>query len=185
MSDPLWARLLNSDWSDYRGSGARADLLDDDSWLAGLMAETGAENAPLPDAAGRERLRRLRVLLRGIVDALVAGRPAPKASVTELNAILSASPLVRRLVPADGGWALVTSPSAAGVDRAIGAIAASFAEMLAAGEPRRIKICANADCGWVMYDRSRNNTRRWCDAKECGNLIKVRRFRARKRTAAA
>ncbi len=61
------------------------------------------------------------------------------------------------------------------------AIAASFASVLVRGDRARVKICANPDCGWVLYDESRNRTRRWCDVKECGNLIKVRLFRARRR----
>ncbi|MBA3694513.1 MAG: CGNR zinc finger domain-containing protein, partial [Acidobacteria bacterium] len=28
-------------------------------------------------------------------------------------------------------------------------------------------------------DTSRNRTRQWCDMKDCGNLAKVRRFRAK------
>ncbi|MCL6580471.1 MAG: CGNR zinc finger domain-containing protein [Firmicutes bacterium] len=47
------------------------------------------------------------------------------------------------------------------------------------------KVCANADCGWLFYDDSRNRSRRWCDGRYCGNLIKVRRFRAKVRSSAA
>jgi predicted RNA-binding Zn ribbon-like protein len=54
---------------------------------------------------------------------------------------------------------------------------------MSTGDPTRIKICANSDCGWVIYDQSRNRTRRWCDKTECGNVIKVRRHRQRKRAA--
>lgn len=49
------------------------------------------------------------------------------------------------------------------------------------GEHTRVKICANPDCGWVIYDESRNQTRRWCSAADCGNLIKVRKHRRNKR----
>ena len=72
-------------------------------------------------------------------------------------------------------------PHASGVTRALGEVAASFAELLATGDPTRIKVCANRDCGWVMYDESRNRTRRWCESTGCGNLIKVRRYRERHR----
>jgi len=36
---------------------------------------------------------------------------------------------------------------------------------------------------WAFYDESKNRSRRWCSAAECGNLIKVRRFRERQRAA--
>jgi predicted RNA-binding Zn ribbon-like protein len=72
-------------------------------------------------------------------------------------------------------------PHASGVTRALGEVAASFAELLATGDPTRIKVCANRDCGWFVYDESRNRTRRWCESTGCGNLIKVRRYRERHR----
>ncbi|WP_141639042.1 CGNR zinc finger domain-containing protein, partial [Paenibacillus riograndensis] len=39
----------------------------------------------------------------------------------------------------------------------------------------------NPDCLWVYYDDTRNRSKRYCDDKMCGNLMKVRRFRARKK----
>jgi predicted RNA-binding Zn ribbon-like protein len=42
----------------------------------------------------------------------------------------------------------------------------------------------NADCLWVYYDDTRNRSKRYCDDKACGNLMKVRRFRARKKAEA-
>ena len=61
----------------------------------------------------------------------------------------------------------------------LAAIVGSFAEILAFGEPERIKICQNPDCLWIFYDNSKNHSRKWCEnATGCGNLIKVRRFRA-------
>ncbi|MBK6315514.1 MAG: CGNR zinc finger domain-containing protein [Blastocatellia bacterium] len=59
-------------------------------------------------------------------------------------------------------------------------IVASLADVLAAHETHRLKLCGNPDCRWVFYDESKNRTRRWC-ADSCGNLIKVRRFRKARR----
>jgi predicted RNA-binding Zn ribbon-like protein len=58
-------------------------------------------------------------------------------------------------------------------------VAASAAELLAEGEPARLRVCANSACSWMFYDETRNSSRRWCEGAICGNLIKVRRFRAR------
>jgi predicted RNA-binding Zn ribbon-like protein len=60
-------------------------------------------------------------------------------------------------------------------------IAASFARTLADGEKSRLRICDNPDCLWVYYDDTRNRSKRYCDDKMCGNLLKVRRFRARQK----
>lgn len=104
--------------------------------------------------------------------------------LTQLNRFLAAAPVVRRLELGDESSAVQLAPTATGIDSILGEVAASFADMVAKGDPKRIKICANSDCGWVIYDNSRNRTRRWCDKTECGNLIKVRRHRQRKRAEA-
>jgi predicted RNA-binding Zn ribbon-like protein len=45
----------------------------------------------------------------------------------------------------------------------------------------RLKMCANPDCHWVFYDRSRNQQGNWCDMAVCGNRLKNRQLRARRR----
>ncbi|MNW66741.1 CGNR zinc finger [compost metagenome] len=60
-------------------------------------------------------------------------------------------------------------------------IASSFAAALVEKETSRFRICENPDCLWVYYDDTRNRSKRYCDDKLCGNLMKVRRFRARKK----
>jgi len=179
--DPLWADLVNSDWHDYRGSGAREDRISNDGWLRRFLARSGWAVDRLPDVRGRESLRQLRRLMRRVTDAVRSGRRPSTADVKTLNRILEAAPLVRRLARGPAGTEVVLEPLADGLDLAMGEVVASFAAMLAEGEPTRIKICANPDCRWVMYDSSRNQSRRWCDKKDCGNLIKVRRHRRRQR----
>ena len=43
----------------------------------------------------------------------------------------------------------------------------------------RLRVCANPLCRFVLVDRSRNATRRWCEMAVCGNRGKGRRFRHR------
>jgi len=182
--DPLWADLVNSDWHDHRGTGAREDRLGNDAWLGRFLARAGWSGDRLPGDGDREALRRLRALLRRIVDAVRTDGIVPDADLAALNQVLGASPVARRLVQTEDGRSVVLDPVGDGIETVLGPVAASFVTMLAEGEPERIKVCANPDCGWVIYDSSRNRTRRWCEAAECGNLVKVRRHRARKRAAA-
>jgi predicted RNA-binding Zn ribbon-like protein len=49
------------------------------------------------------------------------------------------------------------------------------------GSWSRLKMCANPDCRWVFYDRSRNQQGNWCDMAVCGNRLKNRQLRARRR----
>ncbi len=181
--DPLWADLINSDWHDHRGSGEREDRLWNDSWLRRFLERAGWRGDHLPDEPQRRQLRLLRELLRQIVDTVRDGGELRADQLDALNRELAAAPLVRRLEQGRAGPAVELTPLAEGLELVNGAVVASFAAMLAEGEPQRIKICANPDCGWVMYDESRNRSRRWCDKTECGNLIKVRRHRRRKAEA--
>jgi predicted RNA-binding Zn ribbon-like protein len=45
----------------------------------------------------------------------------------------------------------------------------------------RLKVCANPDCRWAFYDRSRNQQGNWCNMAVCGNRLKNRELRARRR----
>jgi predicted RNA-binding Zn ribbon-like protein len=49
------------------------------------------------------------------------------------------------------------------------------------GTWQRLKACDNPDCQWAFYDRSRNRQGAWCDMASCGNRLKNREFRARRR----
>lgn len=56
------------------------------------------------------------------------------------------------------------------------------ADLLASPDAARLRICADADCGWFFVDRSRNGFRRWCSMADCGTKQKSRR-RAAKQSA--
>lgn len=173
--------FLNSDWRDWRGSGRRADRLDRPAFLEALLRQWGLD-APVPaDAGTRFALGELRARMRSMAEALDAGRPLDADDVAALNRAMAQASFHPRLVPDGGGYRLEQVPSAEGWPLVIGRIAASFAELLADGDARRVKVCANDACRWVFFDESRNRSRRWCDPRTCGNLVKVRRFRARRR----
>jgi predicted RNA-binding Zn ribbon-like protein len=49
------------------------------------------------------------------------------------------------------------------------------------GSWRRLKVCANLECQWAFFDRSRNQQGSWCEMATCGNRLKNRELRARRR----
>ena len=49
------------------------------------------------------------------------------------------------------------------------------------GRWARLKLCANPDCRWAYFDRSRNQQGNWCNMAVCGNRLKNRELRARRR----
>jgi predicted RNA-binding Zn ribbon-like protein len=75
---------------------------------------------------------------------------------------------------------LETVPASRGtVDQTIGTVA--IAIMAAQREDcwKRFKACRH--CEWVFYDRSKNQSGRWCSMNACGGRAKVAAFREREK----
>lgn len=127
-------------------------------------------------------LRRARELLRDLASANIAGRGFDPATIEDLAEItaygrLSVSldatdSLQTHLVPAAGQTPVLT---------VLSMVLASIHDAVGTDAWRRVKACANEDCRWLFYDRSRSRTRRWCDMKACGNIVKARAYRRRHR----
>jgi len=76
-------------------------------------------------------------------------------------------------------WSVRVSP----VEAALGPVALAAVRLFTEGDFQRIRECGGHACGWLFYDRSKNNRRRWCEMEVCGNRAKQRRLAARRREA--
>ncbi len=76
-------------------------------------------------------------------------------------------------------WSVRASP----IEAALGPIALAAVRLFTDGDFHRIRECGGHACGWLFYDRSKNNRRRWCEMEVCGNRAKQRRLAARRRGA--
>ena len=76
-------------------------------------------------------------------------------------------------------WTLSVFP----LEAALGPIALSAVALLTQGDLTRVKQCGGVACGWLFYDETKNNRRRWCEMEVCGNRAKQRRRAARGREA--
>ena len=47
-------------------------------------------------------------------------------------------------------------------------------ELLTTDLKERIKECPN--CGWLYLDKSKSNSRIWCNMKTCGNTMKIKKY---------
>lgn len=108
--------------------------------------------------------------LRDTITMLVAGESTAggAGSVTASFAVSDTGDV--RLEPAGSGWRWLAS--------------ALWTEILLSqqdGTWRRIKRCHNHHCASTFYDRSKNNSGVWHDAKTCGNVANLRASRARRR----
>ncbi len=178
MDRDIWIDLLNSDWHDHLGTGAREDRLENPRWLDGYLSRWGLDLGGVPGERIRLGFRRLRESIRAIADRIVARKKVPAADWHRLNAYLERVSFIRRVRVKGSEAEIVESPIGEKLNVAMAAVARSFAESMAREDLSRLKICQNKDCLWVFMDASRNRSRRWCE-DTCGNLMKVRRYRDR------
>ena len=144
-----------------------------------------AQVASQPAAATRDlaRVRTLREALREVADAVVLRRAPRVGALETVNRALHARQVIE-LVPAPDGVSVDHRHVGDPIDDALARLADPLVSELTAGDPSRIRICANETCQWVFYDTSRTGRRRWCDMATCGNRAKAARHRARAKSAA-
>lgn len=104
-------------------------------------------------------------------------------AVAQVNALLAdthASPwLTRHLEMPE--WHLHLASQRDPLAQRMGAeMAMALADLIRAGELRRLKICAAPNCDAVVMDLSRNRSRIFCDTGNCGNRLHVAAYRERR-----
>lgn len=175
--DALYLDFVNSEFRDFRGRWVRDDLQQTE-WLETFLLKWGLQVDELPNAATRATLIALRTLLYRVIETLIEGQ-ITDSNYAELNVVLLKGTLSRHLVKDTRGCHVDMVPVKRDWDWVQAEVVASFASMLAYQDPKRLKICANANCRWVFYDESKSRTKQYCTSNKCANLVKVRRFRAR------
>jgi predicted RNA-binding Zn ribbon-like protein len=131
--------------------------------------------APLPPADVEQALEFREALRRLLL--VNSGEEADPEALAVLERASSAARLSMRF-ERDGTPALL--PRAGGLDGAIGRILAVVYASMADGSWTRLKACPREVCGWIFYDRSRNQSSRWCSMSVCGNRTKIRRYRGKR-----
>jgi predicted RNA-binding Zn ribbon-like protein len=179
-----WARhscldLVNSRWRDHQGSGQAFDRLVSGTWRKAFLGRWDLAPDVRWGPGAEQRLEALRSLVRRLLETFARSQACAPEDLRALNQVMLAAPAARRLEGSGAGYRLVERPLRRDWGWVAAELAASCARVIAEGDPARLKICANPDCTWMFYDDSRNRRRRWCDGGICGNLLKVRRFRAR------
>lgn len=133
-------------------------------------------------AEAREVLARA-IALRLAIYRLFQSRRPSAADLAALQAELALARRNQQLAPIAGryGWAWKQPQNS--LDSILWRVSQSAADLLTSPELERVRQCGGRACGWLFLDTTRNHRRHWCDMKDCGNLAKVRRFRARQREA--
>jgi predicted RNA-binding Zn ribbon-like protein len=123
-------------------------------------------------------LKRLRAVLRELVEVLAAGRLPTDAELAPFNRFIAGVPVVAQLERHGDGFVVDMTPQATGTELVARELAGWFASLLR-DDPWRLKLCANPACRLPFYDASKSRTRVWHDNATCGNRARVRRFRER------
>jgi predicted RNA-binding Zn ribbon-like protein len=157
------------------GADRLADPGDARDWLlaTGLLdADDAVTGSDL------ELLRELREALRAVIVHNGGGPPAPAEALNTLRTVAESG--TARAEFGDDGLIRLRAADA-GVAGRLVELLLIIRDAQRDGTWARLKACANDECQWAFYDRSRNHGGAWCDMSTCGNKLKNRDFRARKR----
>jgi predicted RNA-binding Zn ribbon-like protein len=157
------------------------------SWFeAGGLLNSREATALRKDWEGTERaqrtteaMRQLRERLRKQVLAWENGGALRHSTLEELNQLMAAHPMRKRLKPEGKSastelWFQTREP-----EGLFAPLAHRAAELFATADRRRVRKCAR--CALHFHDTSKKGTRRWCSMQLCGNRLKVARYAARRR----
>lgn len=127
-----------------------------------------------------ESLLELRTFLSNILDDYTKDYLLSLEAIERINCHLAIVSYRKMLVKGESGIHLTMQTESFDWNWVKAEIVASFIELIEYGDKNRIKVCENPDCGWFFYDETKSRTKRWCDDK-CASLMKVRKFRAKKK----
>jgi predicted RNA-binding Zn ribbon-like protein len=112
--------------------------------------------------------------------------PDDAGAAAAVNQIIAESPVTPRLTDHDGyDWHMhYFTPGARLAEHLAVDCGIALGHVIAAGERDRLRTCEAPDCEQVLVDLSRNRSKRYCDARTCGNRLHVAAYRERRRAAA-
>jgi predicted RNA-binding Zn ribbon-like protein len=126
-------------------------------------------------------VRELRKRLRRVFQA-----PSDAEAADLVNALVAEAPVTPRLTNHDGyAWHVhYFAPGATLAEHLAVDCGMALAQVVAVGERERLRDCEAPDCDQVLVDLSRNRSKRYCDARTCGNRMHVAAYRERRRAEA-
>ena len=124
----------------------------------------------------------LRAALRPVFDC-----DDDASAAAAVNALVADAAMTPRLTDHDGySWHVhYFVPGASLVEHLTTECGMAMAHVVAAGERERLRRCAAPACAHVLVDLSRNRSKRYCDARTCGNRLHVAAYRERQRASGA
>jgi predicted RNA-binding Zn ribbon-like protein len=139
-----------------------------------------ARERPLVARRVAERARQLREALHRIFCARAAGTRAEEDDLALVNEALGQAFSRLELVAQAHRYA-AEFRGGDELDAMIPPLLRDAMDLLTAPDEGRLRRCEFDECRWLFFDGSKNKSRRWCDMRTCGNVIKARRHYAKQR----
>jgi predicted RNA-binding Zn ribbon-like protein len=176
--------FLNTEWPTATG---KQDFFETDedviSWLHQAELAPNGLKEVRPSGALLRSAHALRSVIRSLVEARKAGKTP---DLSDLNAYLTAAQSYPQLAWASPKTiAVKTIRPADTAEQVLAPVALKAAELLSAGDLRRVKLCDDPTCVHWFYDQTKPGHRRWCSMATCGNRLKVKTYRQSRRAPAA
>lgn len=130
-----------------------------------------------PTTAGEilARARTLRETLFAIFSTSVHWSAPPAEALNILNAEIPMALSSQAIERTGEGYQLKGTEQEDALDLMLLPVVRSAVDLLISQELSRVRVCAAENCAWLFMDKSRNQTRQWCDMSVCGNRAKARR----------
>jgi len=140
------------------------------------LEETRLPGGDLPDIRA---VRRLRSVLRDMIEATVDHGTVPQAAVSDLNLFMESAPASSRLRLTAAGLRTETQwHEEYGGNAKLAFIATEAADFLSdPSQVTRLRRCANSACSMIFI--AVNPRRSWCAPSVCGNRVRVARHHHR------
>jgi predicted RNA-binding Zn ribbon-like protein len=129
-----------------------------------------------------QRAVQFREALYAIFSAIVEHRTVPGKPVGLLNSTLQEAMMHGMVLPDNRRFIWQWIGMDTHMDSILWPIARSAANLLLNPDLAHLRMCAAEDCAWLFLDHTKNQRRRWCDMKVCGNRVKARRYYERLQT---
>ncbi len=179
---------------DWRGTDAPVEFLntyaDLITWAQYVGILTKQEAKSLLEKGSREpektgailrRAVKLREAIYRIFRSFSESKSPSAVDLAAFNRSFSKTMGLSRITPTEAGLSWDSNGDKKTLDWMLNPVVRSTADLLVSTDSKRVKQCADAACGWLFLDTSRNRSRRWCDMNDCGNRAKANRFYRRKK----
>jgi hypothetical protein len=159
------------------GAGTDELLADLESVRAFVERHEVSEVGELTEA-DIEPLHTLRTTIGEVFDS-----PDDASAAGLVNQLVSQAGVTPRLTDHDGySWHIhYFVPGASLAEHLTVDCGMALAQVIASGERERLRRCEAPGCAQVLVDLSRNRSKRYCDARTCGNRLHVAAYRERQR----